>query len=107
MIVRQGFFEGRIKPGQEEAFYAYVRDIMMDVWRAFPGLVKLEVSTAHSPEDKKNFPLHTSFTFPDETTLQQALTSPQRQTSLEKTLILMQMFDGRIFHVVTTPLSAS
>lgn len=105
MIIRQGFFEGRIKPGREAEFYTYVRDVMMDIWRSFPGLLELRVSTAASPEDGTFYPLHTSFVFPSLAELDAVLVSPQRLHSVEKTKILMEMFEGRIFHIVTQPLA--
>ena len=78
---------------------------MMDIWRSFPGLVELKVSTASSPENGTFFPLHTSFTFHGMADLDAVLVSPQRLLSVEKTKILMEMFEGRIFHIVTQPLS--
>lgn len=105
MIIRQGFFEGRILPSMEDRFFSYVANDMVPVWRSFPGLIELRVSTAESPENKVWYPLHTSFTFPSEDVLDAALKSPQRQEALARTKVLLEMFDGRVFHVVTRPLA--
>ena len=104
MIIRQGFFEGRILPNMEDRFFEYVAEEMVPVWRSFPGLIELRVSTAHSPENGIAYPLHTSFSFASEAALEGALASPQRQEALARTKILLEMFDGRVFHVVIQPL---
>ena len=88
----------------EDRFFAYVAEEMVPVWRSLPGLLELRVSTAESPENKVTYPLHTSFRFPSEVVLENALKSPQRQEALARTKILLEMFDGRVFHVVTRPL---
>ena len=105
MITRIGLFDGTIKPGEEAAFYAYVWETMLPVWQAFPGLKRLGVLTAESPEIDKTYPLVTSFDFADEAALQAALASPERQRSLEATKGLLEMFDGRVIHQVLTPLA--
>lgn len=104
MIIRQGFFEGRIRPGMNEKFFQYVREQMVPVWRSFPGLIELRVSTASATEDGVEYPLHTSFSFPSQAALEAVLTSPERQEALKRTQVLLEMFEGRVFHVVTRPL---
>jgi antibiotic biosynthesis monooxygenase (ABM) superfamily enzyme len=104
LIIRQGFFEGRIRPGMDEKFFAYVRDEMVPVWRSFPGLIELRVSTATASEDGIEYPLHTSFSYPTQASLDAVLTSPERQEALKRTKVLLEMFEGRVFHVVTRPL---
>ena len=104
MIIRQGFFEGRVRPGMDDKFFAYVREQMVPVWRSFPGLTELRVSTATATEDGVEYPLHTSFSFPTQASLDAVLTSPERQEALRRTRVLLEMFDGRVFHVVTRPL---
>ena len=104
MIIRQGFFEGRIRPTLEDRFYAFVAEQMVPVWRSFPGLIDLKVSTATATEDGISYPLHTSFSFPSDAVLEAALASPERQEALARTRTLLEMFEGRVFHVVTRPL---
>ena len=103
MNVRYGYFDGTIVPGREKAFYAYVTDTMMAVWQAFPGLERLEVLKGHSAELDRAYPLITVFAFADRPTLEAALVSPERHRSLEATKGLLEMFDGKIVHVVTEP----
>lgn len=104
MIIRQGFFEGRIRAGMVDKFFQYVREQMVPVWRSFPGLIELRVSTASATEDGIEYPLHTSFSFPTDAALEAVLTSPERQEALKRTKVLLEMFEGRVFHVVTRPL---
>ncbi len=87
----------------EDRFFEYVREKMLPVWMSFPGLEDLRVSTAVSPENGIEYPLHTSFTFADEAALEAALASPERQESLKRTKELMEMFEGRVFHVLIRP----
>ena len=104
LVTRQGFFEGRIRPGMEQAFFAFVAERMLPVWRSFPGLLDLRVSTAASPENQVAYPLHTAFDFASVEAMEAALASPERQEALARTKELLRMFDGRVFHVVTRPL---
>jgi antibiotic biosynthesis monooxygenase (ABM) superfamily enzyme len=104
LIIRQGFFEGRIRPGMDDKFFQHVREQMVPVWRSFPGLIELRVSTASATEDGIEYPLHTSFSFPTQAALEAVLTSPERQEALKRTKILLEMFEGRVFHVVTRQL---
>jgi antibiotic biosynthesis monooxygenase (ABM) superfamily enzyme len=88
----------------EEEFFAFVAEKMVPVWRSFPGLVDLKVSTATLTEDGISYPLHTTFAFPSEDVLKAALASPQRQEALARTKVLLEMFEGRVFHILTRPL---
>ncbi|CAN5542403.1 hypothetical protein BH10PSE7_BH10PSE7_25890 [soil metagenome] len=103
MLIRQGFFDGRIKPGMEAQFYDFVRDKLMPIWQSLPGLLDIRVSKA-TAEDGTEYPLHTAFGFADDAALEHFLGSPERQKSRDATQILMEMFEGKIFHVVTRPL---
>ena len=105
LIIRQGFFEGRILPGLEQKFYKFVAEQMVPIWRAFPELVELRVSSAIAPEKNLSYPLHTAFTFQSEQSLDLALASRERQEALRRTQTLLKMFDGCIFHVVTRELA--
>jgi antibiotic biosynthesis monooxygenase (ABM) superfamily enzyme len=88
----------------EEKFFRYVRDEMVPIWRSFPGLIELRVSSATATEDGIEYPLHTTFSYPTQAALDAVLTSPQRQEALKRTKILLEMFEGRVFHVVTRQL---
>lgn len=101
MIVRQGLFEGRIKPGREDEFYAFVRERLLPVWRSFPGAVSVEVLTGEDVDDKRRFPLHTVFRFPDRAAMDAALASPARQQAVALVPQLMDLFEGRLHHLVS------
>ena len=51
MIVRQAFFEGAIHAGRENAFKAYVADILMPMWLDFPGVREVRVLYAVERDD--------------------------------------------------------
>ncbi len=100
-IVRLGFFEGRIKPGQEEAFYAYARDQLVPLWRSFPHLLAFRMRrNASSDDGAPPYALILEFTYPSRAAMEEALASPVRMRSREVTQGLLQHFDGRIVHVV-------
>ena len=102
MITRIGLFEGTVKAGREAAFDAFVETTMRPLWRAFPGLVDLEVRRGEI-EGGVRYPLVTVFRFADRAALEGALASPERQRSLEATRTLLAMFDGRVVHQVLRP----
>jgi hypothetical protein len=72
------------------------------------------INTAHAgrilghlnPHDI-HYPLHTAFTFPSEEVMDLALASPERAESLARTRVLLEKFDGRVFHIVTRPLGCA
>lgn len=100
-VVRLGFFEGRIKPGQEAAFYAYAREQLVPLWTNFPNLLAFRMRTNASSDDgAPPYALILEFTYPSREAMEVALASPVRMRSREVTQGLMQFFDGRIVHVV-------
>ncbi len=100
-VVRLGFFEGRIKPGQEPAFYGYARERLVPLWRSFPHLLAFRMSTRVSSDDgAPPYALILEFTYPSREAMDEALASPVRMRSREVTQGLFEYFEGRIVHVV-------
>lgn len=103
MITRYALFEGRVKPGQIEAFRDAVRDRLVPLWRQFPGTLDVRVMFSDDrDEGAPEFPLILGITYPDKAAMEAALTSPFRAQSRAVTgEIVANYFDGKIHHHVT------
>ncbi|MBQ0707529.1 MULTISPECIES: hypothetical protein [unclassified Ochrobactrum] len=101
MIVRQAFFEGAIHAGREDAFKAYVADILMPMWLDFPGIREVRVLYAvERDEGAPAYPMVLWTKYDNREALAEALASPVRYQSREATKGLLEMFDGHIHHHV-------
>ncbi|MCK8779391.1 hypothetical protein M0654_05265 [Rhizobium sp. NTR19] len=101
MIIRQAFFEGTIKPGQDDAFRAYVAEKLMPMWLAFPGVKEVRVLyNIERDEGAPSYAMALSTMYEDQAALAAALESPVRYESREMTKGLLEMFDGHIHHHV-------
>lgn len=104
MITRYALFEGRIHPGQSEAFRAAVLDEVLPRWKAFPGALSVRVSFAESRDDgAPEYPMILAISYPDLASVDTALASPARTAAKAATdAVLARFFTGRIHHHVTT-----
>ena len=101
MIVRQAFFEGAIHAGREDAFKAYVADILMPMWLEFPGIREVRVLYAvERDEGAPAYPMVLWTKYDSREALAKALASRVRYESREATKGLLEMFDGHIHHHV-------
>ncbi len=101
MIIRQAFFEGAIRAGQEEAFKAYVAEKLMPMWLAFPGVREVRVLyDIERDEGAPSYPMVLSTMYESREVLAAALESPVRYESRDMTKGLLAMFDGHIHHHV-------
>ncbi|MBP0616870.1 hypothetical protein [Jiella mangrovi] len=107
MIVRQAFFEGSIRDGQETAFRTFVETRLIPMWRRFPDVRDVRVLFARDRDaGAPSFALSLAMIFDDDAALEAALASPVRYESRAVTQELMAMFEGHIHHHVfdMTPL---
>ena len=101
MYIRCAFFEGRVKPGSEEAFAAFVRDKLVPLWTKFPGAEEVRVLRQfESDTAEPNYAMVLSIRYPSLEAIELALKSDVRRQSREETAELIKMFEGRIFHTV-------
>ena len=101
MYIRCAFFEGRAKPGCEEAFTAYVHERLIPLWRQFPGAEDVRVLRQQdSDTDQPHYEMVLAIRYPSLEAIDLALKSEARNQSREVTKDLVKMFDGRIFHTV-------
>lgn len=103
MITRFALFEGTVKPGQQDAFRAAVKDRLVPLWTQFPGNTDVRVMFSDDrDEGAPEFPLILAISYPDTDTMTAALDSPARFQSKDVTgQIVAEFFDGRIHHHVT------
>lgn len=101
MYIRCAFFEGRVKPGCEDAFAAFVKDRLVPLWTRFPGADEVRVlRQKDSDTAEPHYAMVLSIRYPSLAAIEEALKSDVRQKSREETAELVKMFEGRIFHTV-------
>jgi antibiotic biosynthesis monooxygenase (ABM) superfamily enzyme len=101
MFIRCAFFSGRVKPGREAEFTAYVRDKLVPLWTRFPGAEEVRVlRQEESDSDAQRYEMVLAIRYPSRAAIEEALASPVRFESREVTKGLTEMFDGSIFHTV-------
>lgn len=101
MITRCAFFEGRILGGHEEEFDDFVRSNLVPLWTRFPGALNVTVLREVEAEGGSHrYPLILQISYPNLAAVEAALQSAVRFESREETKKLLEMFEGRVFHVV-------
>jgi antibiotic biosynthesis monooxygenase (ABM) superfamily enzyme len=101
LYIRCAFFEGRVKPGCEAAFAAFVRDRLVPLWVRFPGAEEVQVlRQEHADVDAPHYEMALAIRYPSLEAIDAALKSDVRAESRKETAELVRMFDGRIFHTV-------
>ena len=101
MFIRCAFFEGKVKPGQEQAFHNFVAEKLVPLWTQFLGAEEVRVlSQKESDTDNPHYAMVLSIKYPSMAAIEKALASDVRVKSREVTGELVKMFNGRIFHTV-------
>jgi hypothetical protein len=101
MFIRCAFFEGRIKPGCDQAFASFVRDRLVPLWTSFPGAEEVRVLRQHdSDTEQPHYAMVLAISYPSLAAIDAALMSAARAKSREETAELVTLFEGRIFHTV-------
>ena len=101
MLTRTAVYEGTIATGQEDMFYARVRDELEPLWRRFPGVLAVRVQRVRSADsDARPIAMILEMDFADMAAIEACLASPIRPESHAATLAVMTLFDGRFYHLV-------
>jgi antibiotic biosynthesis monooxygenase (ABM) superfamily enzyme len=101
MYIRCAFFEGKVKPGCDEAFAEFVKERLVPLWTKFPGAEEVRVLRQNeSDTDNPHYAMVLSIRYPDKAAIERALASDVRTQSRAETAELVKMFEGRIFHTV-------
>ncbi len=101
MLTRIAIYEGRIKPGQEEIFFSRVRDELEPIWAQFPGVTAVRVlRRRESDQDAAPIPMILEMDFPDMAAIEACLGSEIRPQAHAATEAVMQLFEGRFYHLI-------
>jgi hypothetical protein len=101
MFIRCAFFEGKVKPGQDEAFRGFVRDRLVPLWTQFPGADEVRVLHQRDADtDEPHYAMVLAIRYPSLAAIDLAMQSDVRAQSRRVTQDLVKLFDGRIFHTV-------
>lgn len=104
MITRTAIFEGRAKPGHEDEFFTAIEQRLAPLWQAFPHALAVRFFRVDAVDDaERPVAMIQQVDYPSLEAMAQALASPQRDAARALTLELMEMFDGRFYHVITGP----
>lgn len=101
MFIRCAFFEGKVKPGCEDAFALFVKERLVPLWTLFPRAEEVRVlRQLESDTDQPHYAMVLAIKYPSRAAIEEALKSDVRAKSREVTTDLIKMFEGRIFHTV-------
>jgi antibiotic biosynthesis monooxygenase (ABM) superfamily enzyme len=101
MFIRCAFFEGRVLPGQDDAFRSFVRDRLVPLWTRFPGADEVRVLYQRDADTAEpHYAMVLAIRYPSLEAIDAAMQSPERASSRALTQELITLFDGRIFHTV-------
>ncbi len=101
MFKRLAFFEGKIRDGCEDEFDRYINTNLVPLWTRLPGATGVELlREVEAEEGSHRYPFVLQVTFPDRAAIEQMLASPIRYESREVTKGLLELFEGRVFHVI-------
>jgi hypothetical protein len=102
MLTRTAIYEGKIKSGQEDEFFRQVENRLDPIWRQFPNVQAVRVQRVASADaDAPPIAMIMEMDFSSQAAMHESLASPIRETSHAETLEVMQLFEGRFYHLVT------
>lgn len=101
MYIRCAFFEGKVKPGCDDAFSSFVKNRLVPLWTRFPGAQEVRVlRQRESDTDNPHYAMVLAIKYPSLDAIEDAMKSEVRAQSRAETAELVKLFDGRIFHTV-------
>lgn len=101
MFIRCAFFNGRVRPGHEEAFTRYIHEKLVPLWTQFPGAQEVRVlRQVESDVADPHLEMVLAVRYPSREAIEHALASDVRAHSREVSRGLLEMFDGTVFHTV-------
>ena len=104
MITRTAIFEGVFKPGAEDRFFDLVEIRLAPLWAKFPEARNLRYLRVRDRDpDAPTIVMIQQIDYPSREAMAAALASPARTAARAATLELMEMLDGRFYHVVADP----
>ncbi|MEO8753877.1 MAG: hypothetical protein ABI624_14505 [Casimicrobiaceae bacterium] len=102
MITRTAIFEGRIRPGCEARFFEGIEQRLAPLWRRFPHALAVRWWRTQSVDaGAPPIVMIQQIDYPSLDALAEAMKSAARNEARAATLELMEMFEGRFYHVVS------
>jgi hypothetical protein len=102
MITRSAIFEGRIKPGFEDIFFEAIREKLAPLWAQFPNSSNLRLlRIARADSDAAPIVMIQQTDYPSYEAIDEALASPVRTKARAMTMELLEMFEGRFYHILS------
>ncbi|WP_321927482.1 hypothetical protein [Paraburkholderia guartelaensis] len=102
MITRTAIFEGQIKPGFEERFFAEVQERLVPLWHQFPKASNVRLSRVEAKDpDAPSIVMIQQIDYPTLADVEAALASPIRTQARAVTLEILEMFEGRFYHLIS------
>lgn len=102
MITRTAIFEGQIKPGFEARFFAEVEKRLVPLWRQFPKASNVRWLRVEAKDpDAPSIVMIQQIDYPTLADVEAALASPIRMKARAVTLEILEMFEGRFYHLIS------
>ena len=102
MITRTAIFEGHVRDGCEDEFFSQVQTRLAPLWQAFPHALSVRFWRADACDDaERPIAMIQQVDYPSLEAMNEAITSPQRDAARAVTMELMEMFEGRFYHVIS------
>lgn len=102
MLTRTAIYEGTVRAGREDEFFARVRDELQPLWQRFPGVTAVRVQRLRTKDDDaRPIAMILEMDFPDAAAIEACLASPIRPESHAATVAVMALFEGRFYHLVS------
>lgn len=101
MHTRSAIFEGTIHPGREEDFFRIVKEQLLPVWKRMPNAQAVRVMRMLNVDPgSPSIAMVQEIDYPSMAAVEEALASPVRLEGRVITDRMMEMFNGRFYHVV-------
>lgn len=102
MITRTAIFEGRIKAGCEDRFFAEIDSRLAPLWSQLPQSSNVRLHRIVAADaDAPSIVMIQQVDYPSLAALDAAIASPVRAQARAITLEILEMFEGRFYHVVS------
>lgn len=104
MLTRTAIYEGHVKPGEEERFFRLVREKLEPVWQQFPHVLTVRVQRIRSADDgAAPIAMILEMDYADQASLDASLASDIKEHAHAATLEVMELFEGRFYHLIADP----
>ncbi|CAB3807044.1 hypothetical protein [Paraburkholderia fynbosensis] len=102
MITRTAIFEGKIKDGCEERFFSEIQVRLAPLWKQFPNASNVRLlRIEEADQDAAPIVMIQQIDYPSMDAVKAALESPIRTQARAVTLEILEMFEGRFYHLMS------